>query len=85
MARKCYDVLLVNAVADGMNLVAKEFIASRDDESGILILSNFTGASRELPEALLINPYNIDQCAEVVNIALNMSTMEQHERMRTMR
>jgi trehalose-6-phosphate synthase len=79
------DFCLVSSLHDGMNLVAKEFITARDDEKGVLILSNFTGASRELPESLLINPYNIDQCAETINLALKMSPMEQHERMKTMR
>jgi trehalose 6-phosphate synthase len=68
-----------------MNLVAKEFICSRDDEQGVLILSQFTGASKELPEALVVNPYNIDQCASALASALNMPIGEQKERMRNMR
>ena len=55
---------------DGMNLVAKEFVAARDDERGVLILSQFTGASRELPEALIVNPYDTDQCAAALHLAL---------------
>lgn len=79
------DVCVVSSLHDGMNLVAKEFVASRDDEFGVLILSQFTGASRELPEALTINPYNIDQCAEALHASLEMSPPEQRERMRSMR
>src|SRR5690606_14644534 len=68
------DVCFVSSLHDGMNLVAKEFISARDDELGTLILSSFTGAARELPEALIVNPYNIDQCAEALNVALDMPT-----------
>jgi trehalose 6-phosphate synthase len=68
-----------------MNLVAKEFVASRDDERGVLLLSQFAGASRELTEALIVNPYNIDQCAAALHIALTMSPAEQRDRMRGMR
>ena len=62
MARFC----LISSLHDGMNLVAKEFVSSRIDEDGVLILSRFTGASRELDEALLINPYAIDEIAETI-------------------
>ncbi|HTP96538.1 MAG TPA: trehalose-6-phosphate synthase [Burkholderiales bacterium] len=79
------DVCIVSSLHDGMNLVAKEFIAARDDEHGVLILSQFTGAARELPEALIVNPYDIDQCAAALHVALSMSPVEQRERMRTMR
>jgi trehalose 6-phosphate synthase len=79
------DLCLVSSLHDGMNLVAKEFIASRDDENGVLILSQFTGASRELPEALIVNPYNSDQCAAALDMALKMPTDEQRNRMRSMR
>jgi trehalose-6-phosphate synthase len=79
------DICYVSSLHDGMNLVAKEFIASREDEQGVLILSSFTGASRELPEALIVNPYNIDQAAESLNLALIMSRREQQERMKAMR
>jgi len=68
-----------------MNLVAKEFIAARDDELGVLILSQFTGAARELHEALIINPYHIEQGAQALYRALNMPAAEQRERMRSMR
>jgi trehalose 6-phosphate synthase len=79
------DVCFVSSLHDGMNLVAKEFIASRDDERGVLILSQFTGASRELPEALIVNPYDIDQCAAALRAALVMPPAEQRDRMRSMR
>ena len=79
------DVCVVTSLHDGMNLVAKEFVAARDDEQGVLILSQFAGASRELPEALVVNPYDADQCAAALQIALTMSADEQRERMRFMR
>mgnify|MGYP001589086751 CR=1 FL=1 len=79
------DLCFVSSLHDGMNLVAKEFVAARDDESGVLILSQFTGASRELPEALIVNPYNIDQCAAALHVALEMPKSEQKNRMRSMR
>jgi trehalose 6-phosphate synthase len=79
------DVCFVSSLHDGMNLVAKEFVASRDDERGVLILSQFTGASRELPEALIVNPYDIDQCAAALRAALMMPPAEQRDRMRSMR
>jgi trehalose 6-phosphate synthase len=68
-----------------MNLVAKEFIAARDDERGVLILSQFTGAARELPEALIVNPYDIDQSAAALHLALTMPAEEQRDRMHIMR
>jgi trehalose-6-phosphate synthase len=79
------DVCLVTSLHDGMNLVAKEFIASRDDDGGVLILSQFTGAARELHEALIVNPYHIEQSAEALYRALTMPEIEQRERMRSMR
>lgn len=79
------DLCFVSSLHDGMNLVAKEFIASRDDEMGVLILSQFAGASRELPQSLVVNPYNIDQCAAALKIALDMPAHEQKDRMRSMR
>lgn len=79
------DLCFVSSLHDGMNLVAKEFIAARDDEQGVLILSQFTGASRELPEALIVNPYNIDQCAAALKLALEMPKNDQRNRMRSMR
>ena len=65
------DLCFVSSLHDGMNLVAKEFVAARDDERGVLILSQFTGAARELPEALIVNPYDIDQCAAALHVALD--------------
>ena len=79
------EVCLVTSLHDGMNLVAKEFVAARDDERGALILSQFTGAARELPEALVVNPYDIDQCAGALHLALTMPLTEQRDRMRIMR
>ncbi len=79
------DFCIVSSLHDGMNLVAKEFVAARDDEQGVLILSEFTGAATELPEALIINPYNIDQCAAALHLALTMPPTEQRARMRSMR
>ena len=68
-----------------MNLVAKEFAAARSDESGVLILSQFTGASHDLKGALLINPYSAEDTAAALHSALTMQKTEQHRRMRTMR
>lgn len=79
------DLCFISSLHDGMNLVAKEFVAARDDEQGVLILSQFTGASRELPEALIVNPYNIDQCAAALHVALEMPKSEQRNRIRSMR
>ncbi|WP_019142847.1 alpha,alpha-trehalose-phosphate synthase (UDP-forming) [Noviherbaspirillum massiliense] len=79
------DVCLVTSLHDGMNLVSKEFIAARDDERGVLILSQFTGAARELHEALIVNPYHIEQGADALHRALTMPEVEQRERMRSMR
>ncbi|HEU0202494.1 MAG TPA: trehalose-6-phosphate synthase [Burkholderiaceae bacterium] len=82
--RAC-DVCLVTSLHDGMNLVAKEFIAARDDERGVLLLSQFAGASRELHEALIVNPYHVDQVAEALHRALDMPLDEQRMRMRSLR
>jgi trehalose 6-phosphate synthase len=79
------DVCYVSSLHDGMNLVAKEFVAAREDERGVLVLSQFTGAARELTEALVVNPYDLDQAAVALAAALNMSPDEQRERMRSMR
>ena len=79
------DLCLVTSLHDGMNLVAKEFVASRDDESGVLILSLFAGASRELQDALIVNPYDTDQLAEAIHYALEMDPRLKRERMRRMR
>lgn len=79
------SLCLVSSLHDGMNLVAKENLSAHDDEAGVLILSMFAGASRELTEALIVNPYDIEQCAEALHIALAMPESEQRERMHTMR
>lgn len=79
------DLCLVTSLHDGMNLVAKEFLAARDDEQGVLILSRFTGAARELPDALMINPYDTEQTAEAIRMALELPAEERQARMRRMR
>lgn len=79
------DLCIVSSLHDGMNLVAKEFVASRDDEQGVLILSSFTGASREMSEALIVNPYDGGEMAHALDVALRMPASEQRERMRLMR
>ncbi len=79
------DVLYVSSIHDGMNLVAKEFAAARDDERGVLVLSQFTGASRELTEALIVNPYDTQGAAAALAAAAYMSPDEQRARMRAMR
>ncbi len=79
------SLCMVTSLHDGMNLVAKEFVASRDDDQGVLILSTFAGASHELSDALLVNPYDVQQVAEAIHHALEMTGQEQAERMRRMR
>jgi len=79
------DLCIVNSLHDGMNLVAKEFVAARDDEDGVLILSTFTGASRELLEALLVNPFDITETAAAIRRAIEMPLEQRRERMRLMR
>ena len=79
------DLCIVSSLHDGMNLVAKEFVAARDDEQGVLVLSSFAGASRELSEALIVNPYDTHGMAETINLALRMDAGVQRERMREMR
>ena len=79
------DLCLVTSLHDGMNLVAKEFVATRQDERGVLILSCFTGAARELRDALQVNPYDIDQTAEAIRAALEMQPEEKQMRMQRMR
>jgi trehalose 6-phosphate synthase len=68
-----------------MNLVAKEYVAARDDEQGVPILSQFTGASKEFRDALIVNPYSGDETAEAIHQALTMAQSEQAKRMRKMR
>jgi trehalose 6-phosphate synthase len=68
-----------------MNLVAKEFVAARDDERGVLVLSQFSGAAKELTEALVVNPYDLEEASSALAAALGMSVDEQRDRMRSMR
>jgi trehalose-6-phosphate synthase len=76
---------VVSSLHDGMNLVAKEFVASRSDGRGVLVLSRFAGAARELSDAVLINPYAVDEFAEALRLALMMTREEQEQRMAHMR
>jgi trehalose 6-phosphate synthase len=82
--RAC-DVCLVTSLHDGMNLVCKEFVAARNDERGVLILSRFAGAARELTEALIVNPYHVEESADALHQALTMPEAEQRERMASLR
>jgi trehalose-6-phosphate synthase len=82
---KAANACIVSSIHDGMNLVAKEFVASRVDEKGVLILSKFTGSARELEQALLVNPIATDQFADAIKQALEMPAEEQTERMRKLR
>jgi trehalose 6-phosphate synthase len=79
------DLCYVGSLRDGMNLVAKEFVRARDDERGVLVLSEFTGAARQLQAALLFNPDDVDGAADALHRALCMSHLEQAARMRTLR
>ena len=79
------DLCLVTSLHDGMNLVAKEFVAARQDEGGVLILSPFTGASGELRDALVVNPHDVEQLAEAIRFGLEMDPEEKKARMRRMR
>lgn len=79
------DLCFVSSLHDGMNLIAKEFVAARDDEQGVLILSTFAGASQELQEALIVNPHDTKGMADAILQALHMSQQEQKERMHLMR
>jgi trehalose 6-phosphate synthase/phosphatase len=79
------DVLVVTPIRDGMNLVAKEFIAARSDGDGVLVLSEFTGAAAELAEAILVNPYDVEGTAEALCRALEMPADERRLRMAALR
>jgi trehalose 6-phosphate synthase len=79
------DFCYVGSLHDGMNLVAKEFVSARDDERGVLVLSQFAGAAQQLRAAVLVNPNRIDQCAEALATALQMPPIEQVKRMRILR
>jgi alpha,alpha-trehalose-phosphate synthase [UDP-forming] len=79
------DVCVVTSLHDGMNLVSKEFVAARDDHQGVLILSRFAGAAREMPEALIVNPYHVEETADALLRAVTMQPAEQRERMASLR
>ena len=79
------DACIVSSLHDGMNLVAKEFVAARADNTGVLVLSSFAGASREMQEALIVNPYDTEGLASAIVRALTMPLDEQKERMKLMR
>ena len=79
------DVCLVTSLHDGMNLVAKEFVAAREDEDGVMVLSKFTGAATELLDALVVNPYDIEGVAEAIHQGLEMDRAERRMRMQRMR
>jgi trehalose 6-phosphate synthase len=85
---RCYraaDICLVTSLHDGMNLVAKEFVAARNDDDGVLVLSKFTGAAGELQDALIVNPYDIDGVADAIRAGLDMSRDDRRSRMKRMR
>jgi trehalose 6-phosphate synthase len=84
-AYRAADLCYVSSLHDGMNLVAKEFVSARDDLRGVLVLSRFTGAARELAEALVVNPYDLDEASNAMAAALEMAPEEQEQRMRAMR
>jgi trehalose 6-phosphate synthase len=79
------EVCLVTSLHDGMNLVAKEYVAARDDEDGVLVLSKFAGAAIELHDALIVNPYDIEGVAEAIHQGLEMDRAERRMRMQRMR
>ena len=79
------DFCMVTSLHDGMNLVAKEFVSVRDDADGVLILSRFTGGARELRDALLVNPYDLDEMAEAIRTAVELPPEERAARMTRMR
>jgi len=84
-AYRMADVLMVTSLHDGMNLVAKEFIASRTDGDGVIVLSNYTGCARELDDALLVNPFDLDQLADVLYEAYRMPDEDRRQRMARLR
>jgi trehalose 6-phosphate synthase/phosphatase len=79
------DVMLVTPIRDGMNLVAKEFCASRPDEDGVLVLSEFAGSADEMGDALMVNPYDVEGMADALQAALRMPREERRARMRVLR
>jgi trehalose 6-phosphate synthase len=84
-AYRAADLCYVSSLHDGMNLVAKEFVSARDDLRGVLVLSRFTGAARELTEALVVNPYDLQEASNALAAGLEMAPVEQEQRMRAMR
>ncbi|HVJ26787.1 MAG TPA: trehalose-6-phosphate synthase, partial [Vicinamibacterales bacterium] len=76
---------IVSSLHDGMNLVAKEFVAARNDDRGVLVLSEMTGAAQELTDALIINPYDVDGFAAAIDAAIRMPADDQQRRMHAMR
>jgi trehalose 6-phosphate synthase len=83
--RRMADFCIVSALHDGMNLVAKEYVASAHDANGVLILSPFTGSARELTDAVLVNPYAMDEFVEAIKKAIEMPSAERKQRMQKMR
>jgi trehalose-6-phosphate synthase len=79
------DICVVTSLHDGMNLVCKEFVAARDDNRGVLVLSRFAGAAREMPEALIVNPYHVEETADALHRGATMPPAEQRERMASLR
>jgi len=79
------NICVVTSLHDGMNLVCKEFVAARDDQQGVLVLSRFAGAARELAEALIVNPYHVEETADILHVAATMSQAEQRDRMASLR
>jgi len=79
------DVMLVTPFADGMNLVAKEYVASRHDESGVLVLSEFAGAAHQLSDAIMVNPYDVDGLKSAIAEAVKMPAEEQRRRLKSLR
>jgi alpha,alpha-trehalose-phosphate synthase [UDP-forming] len=79
------QICVVTSLHDGMNLVSKEFVAARDDLQGVLVLSRFAGAARELTEALIVNPYHVEDTADALHRAATMAPAEQRERMASLR
>ena len=79
------NLCVVTSLHDGMNLVSKEFVAARDDLQGVLVLSRFAGAARELTEALIVNPYHVEETADALHRAATMPAAEQRERMASLR
>lgn len=79
------DICVVTSLHDGMNLVCKEFVAARDDQQGVLVLSRFAGAAREMTEALIVNPYHVEETADALLRAAVMPAAEQRERMASLR